>query len=230
MGLTVELRQPFQHHRAGRHVDPECKRLGREHGLDQAADEQFFDRLLEYRDEPGVMGRDAAAQAFAPLPVLQHLEILARHGRGALVDDGVDLGALAVVGEPQPGVHTLLHGRIAPGPAEHEGDRRQQAVAVQARDDVGTRLRSPVAQPARAAAPVVRAGIEVAHPLLHVAGQFAVDAGAVAGEQVEEPAADEHVLPQRHGPLLVHDHLGLAADRHEPLAELLGIGDGRAAG
>ena len=44
-------------------------------------------------------------------------------------------------------------------------------------------------------------------------------------EQVVEPAADQHVLPQRHRPVLVHDHRGAAAHLGQPVAELLGVAD-----
>ena len=44
-------------------------------------------------------------------------------------------------------------------------------------------------------------------------------------EQVVQPAPDQHVLPQRHRPVLGDDHLGVAADRVQPVAELLGVGD-----
>ena len=47
------------------------------------------------------------------------------------------------------------------------------------------------------------------------------------GEQVVQGAADEHVLVERDGPALGDDDLHLAADRREPLAELLGVADRR---
>ena len=56
--------------------------------------------------------------------------------------------------------------------------------------------------------------------------QVGVDlAVVVVGEQVVEAAAGQHVLPQRHRPVLVDDDLGAAADLGEPVAELLGVGD-----
>ena len=47
------------------------------------------------------------------------------------------------------------------------------------------------------------------------------------GEQVEDPAADQHVLPQRHRPDLADHDPRVAADGHQPLAELLGVADRR---
>ena len=58
--------------------------------------------------------------------------------------------------------------------------------------------------------------------------QRRVDLGVfVVDEQVVQAVAGEHVLPQRHGTVLVDDHGGVAAYLLEPLAELLGVADGR---
>jgi hypothetical protein len=65
--LAVPLDQLLQHHRAGRHVDAERERLGGEHRLDQALDEQLLDDLLEGRQHAGVVGGDAALQAVQPV-------------------------------------------------------------------------------------------------------------------------------------------------------------------
>ena len=67
-----------------------------------------------------------------------------------------DLGPLALVGQPQPGAQALLDGGVAAVAAEHEGDRRQQAGAVEPLDDVGARRRAvarPVPVPVAAAPP-----------------------------------------------------------------------------
>ena len=60
VGLAVEFDQPFQHHRAGRHVDSQREGLGREHRLDQPPDEQLLDGFLERGQHPGVVARDSA--------------------------------------------------------------------------------------------------------------------------------------------------------------------------
>ena len=72
--------------------------------------------------------------------------------------------------------------------------------------------------------------------VVHRADQRRVDpqpgAGRLGGrrvgpaEQVEQPAPDQHVLPQRHRPDLVDHHGQLAAHLGQPGAELLGIGHG----
>ena len=60
------------------------------------------------------------------------------------------------------------------------------------------------------------------------AARLARPAGpAVGGEQVIEAAAGQHVLPERHRPVLVDDHRGAAADLGQPVAELLRIADRR---
>ena len=47
----------------------------------------------------------------------------------------------------------------------------------------------------------------------------------VVTEQVEQPAADHHMLEQRNGPLLLEDHGRVATHRLQPLTELLGVRD-----
>ena len=62
-------------------------------------------------------------------------------------------------------------------------------------------------------------GIPLGHP-----EQLGVDPGVlVVGEQVVQPVPGQHVLPQRHRPVLIHDNLGAAADLVQPFAELLGV-------
>ena len=52
-------------------------------------------------------------------------------------------------------------------------------------------------------------------------------AGVGVVEQVEQPLAHQHVLPQRHRPVLVDHHGGVAAHGLDPAAELLGVADRR---
>ncbi|CFJ02915.1 Uncharacterised protein [Mycobacterium tuberculosis] len=62
-----------------------------------------------------------------------------------------------------------------------------------------------------------------------VAQQLAVDLGLPFGfadpviEQVEHALAHQDVLPQRHRPMLVDHHRGVAPHRLDPTAELLGV-------
>jgi hypothetical protein len=225
MCLTVELRQPLQHYRAGRHVDAQRQRLGGEHGADEAAYEQFLDGLLERRDQPSVVRCDAAAQRVAPFPVAEHLEVLRCDAGRLLVDDAVDLVALVLVGEPHARIHALPDCRVAADPAEDEGDRRQQSLGIEPGDDVRP-VRRPPASTGSGAAPAGNR-IGVARAVGDVPQQRAVHGGTVRAEEVEHPRPDEHVLPERDRSLLVHDHLGLAAYGDQPLAELLGVGHRR---
>src|SRR5206468_7282347 len=97
------------------------------------------------------------------------------------------------------GAQALLDGGVAAGPAEEEQDRRQQALPVEPFDDVGA-ARGEVAPAAAAPAALVPA--DAAQHLAGVAEQLGVY--LVLGgrlrvvEQVEHPAADQHVLPQRY--------------------------------
>ncbi|CKS57785.1 Uncharacterised protein [Mycobacterium tuberculosis] len=58
--LTVELHQPLQHHRAGRHVDTERQSLGGEYSLDQTGGEQLLHRVPEGRQHARVVGGQTA--------------------------------------------------------------------------------------------------------------------------------------------------------------------------
>ena len=61
--LTVELDQPFQHHRAGGHVDAQSQCLRGEYGFYQSVGEQLFDGVPKHRQQPGVMCRQPAQQS-----------------------------------------------------------------------------------------------------------------------------------------------------------------------
>ena len=67
-----------------------------------------------------------------------------------------------------------------------------------------------------------RSSSRVAAHQLGVDLQLAVGT-RVEREQVEQPVADHHVLPQRHRPVLVDDDAGVAAHGDQPVAELLGV-------
>ena len=64
-----------------------------------------------------------------------------------------------------------------------------------------------------------------------VAGEFRIDEMRAAGgsglgrivEEVEESLAHQHVLPQRHRPVLIDHHGGVAAHGLDPAAELFGV-------
>ena len=127
-------------------------------------------------------------------------------------------------GQPQARHQALLDRRVAAGPAEDERDRGQQPAGVQPRDHVGpVGRREPARPPSASAGPARGLALDPGVPLGHPE-QLGVDPGVlVVGEQVVQPVPGQHVLPQRHRPLLVHDDRRAAADLIQPLAELLGV-------
>ncbi|GAA3110601.1 hypothetical protein GCM10020254_65850 [Streptomyces goshikiensis] len=245
MLLAVPLDQLLQDHRARGHVDAQRQRLGREHGLDQAPDEELLHDLLEGRQHAGVVRGDAPLQAFEPFVVPEDVQVLGGDGGGPLLDDTAHLQARFLVVEPQARVQALLDGGLATGAAEDEVDGGQQVVVVEAGDHLGTARRPDPAARAPLALAVGLADHLAAPPVLRVvraavllarhAQQIGVDlpaggaAAAVVGlllEEVVHPPAGHDVLPQRYGPLLGDDHVGVAADGVQPVAELLRVGHG----
>ena len=130
----------------------------------------------------------------------------------------------------RPGGQALLDGGVAAGPAEDERDRGEQARRVEPVDDLRAVRRRVPSRPvaARAAGAPPMTAVRLADLLApRQPHQVGVDlAVVIVGEQVVEPAARHHVLPERYRAVLVHDDLGAAADLGEPVAELLCVGDG----
>jgi hypothetical protein len=114
---------------------------------------------------------------------------------------------------------------------------REKMNAIQGGDHIGTRGRTVQTRAAGPATPA--AGLPVRQPVGFAAvgdvpQQFRVHPVGAAGlcrgvivEQVEQPLTHEHVLPQRHRPVLVDNHRGVAAHGLDPAAELLGVADRR---
>ena len=128
VGLAVPLVELLEHHGPRGHVDAEGEGLGGEHRLDQARGEQLLDDLLEDRQQPGVVGGDAAAQREHPVVVAEDGQVLVGEVGGAPGRDVLDDPRLVGRGQPQARGQALLHGGVAAGPAEDEGDRGQQAL------------------------------------------------------------------------------------------------------
>ncbi len=99
--FAVEFHQPFQHHRAGRHVDAERQRFGGEHRLDQPCGEQLLDRVPEHRQHAGVVGGDTAQQPFPPLVVAEHRQVGILQVAAAMFDHLGDLRPVLLGGQPQ---------------------------------------------------------------------------------------------------------------------------------
>ena len=174
----------------------------------------------------------APLQAVEPLPVAEHGQVLAGDGGDPGLHHPADLGAFVRGGEAQPGGEALLHRGVAAGPAEDEQDGREQPLPVEPVDDVRAHRATPAgtAPPAAGAGAAALAQFQAAHRVAGVAQQLGVHVVLAGGvgvvEQVEHPLADEHVLPQRHRPVLGDHHRGLAAHGDQPVRELLGVGDG----
>ena len=236
--LAVEFLELLEDHRAGGHVHAEREGLGREHDLQQLLLEQLLHDLLERRQHARVVRGDAALEPFEPFPVAQHRKILVAEHDGARFDDRADLAAFVRVGEPDAGTQHLAHGLIAPGSREDEHDRRQQVLSLQECHDVGA-IDAALPLPALVEATPVAPASALARP---AGDRASADAGELLElgvhpvrrrlprrvEQVEQLRLDEHVLLERHGPLFGDDHVGVAAHRLQPVAELLGVRDGRA--
>ena len=229
--LAVPLVELLDDHGPGRHVDAECQRLRREHRPDQPGGEQFLDDFLEGGQHPGMMGRDPAPQPVQPFAVAQNDQVLGGYFGRAALSGLLDQVRLFRRGQPQARGQALLHCRVTAGPAEDERDRGQQPGGVQAGDHVGPVGRREPARPAAApAGPAWRLALDPG-VALRDPQQLGIDPGmVVVGEQVVEPVPGQHVLPQRHGPVLVHDHRRPAADLIKPVAELLGVAHGRGQG
>ena len=250
VGLTVVLDQLLDDHGAGRHVDAQRQRLGGEDHLDQALGEALFDDRLEGRQQAGVVGGDAATEGLDEGVPVERVPVGGGQATRMPVGDLEQPAALGAGGQPQPRAEQLADRLVAAGPAEDEEDRRQQAA-------FGERLDRPIAaRRGDGAGPALTAGVALldlaAYPSspglatvvthrpglgLGELGQLGVDppgstsqwqrGGCVPLEEVVEPAADEHVLVERHRAAFADDDLDLAAHLVEPFTEFLGVADGR---
>ncbi len=235
--VAVPLDQLLDHHRPRGHVDPQRQRLGREHDPAPPRGEELLDALLERRQHPGVVRGDAAGQPLDEVVVAEDEEVGVRDVGAPLLDERADLVGLLRCGQPEVHREALLHRGVAPHPAEDEVDRREERGLVELVDDLepgrqptarrGTTAAAPGLPAVAGPGPVVAAGdLEQAGVHLRLRPG---EAGPVR-EQVHQPPADHDVLVERHRPLLLDHGRRGAAHRAEPLAELLGVGDGRAQG
>ena len=252
VGLTVPLGELLDHHGARGHVDAQRQGLGGEDDLAQPADVELLHDLLEGRQHPCVVGRDAAREPVEEVVVAQDVQVVGVEVLGGVLDEGEDLVALLGRGEPHPGGEALGDRGVAADPAEDEDDRGQQAVALEPGDHVGSAghphpapvagLRPRLGPRATSAASVARRSA-IAHPggrpvITRDLQQLVVDGGSLldeagrgvdvgGGEEVEQPSADHDVLEQRHRAPLLDDRGGVATHGLQPLAELLGVGHRR---
>ncbi len=108
------------------------------------------------------MGGDPGAEAVAPHGELQRVEVPVRQLRHVVVDDLVDADPLLGRGQRRPGPGHLPGRVVTAGPAEDEEDGGQEAVLVEAVDQVGPLGGEPAVPgpAARAAAAADPLGVE----------------------------------------------------------------------
>ena len=147
--LAVELDEPLEDDRARRHVDPEGQGLGREDRADPPVGEEASTISRKVGSIAGVVGAVAAREPLDEVPVAEDGEVLVgQRGDPLLHEPAVPGPAGGLVDEPGVLCEQLGDGRVAADPAEDEGDRREQPVAVEPLDDVAP-ARSPTRTTAR---------------------------------------------------------------------------------
>ena len=186
------------------------------------------------------MGGQPPQQALPPLVVVQHRQIGVGQIGAPAVDHLGDPRAIGVGGQPQGAAQALFDRGVAAGPRENEGDGRQQPLAVQRGDDVGARRWAIQTGPAMPTTRTTPSRLPVDQPIGlaamgDVTDQFGVHpvpstrslSPAVVVEQVEQPLAHQHVLPERDRSVLVDHDGGVTAHGLDPATELLGVADRR---
>ena len=236
MGLAIELDHLLQHDRARRHVDAQRKRFGGEDHLDQTAYKELLDDVLKRWQQTCVVGGKATHPSGAQLFEVEHFKVFAGNAFHAVVDNLLDLGALLRSRQFLAGTQALEQCAVAAGAGKDEHDRGQHVLALQYGDD----LRAPNRTHFVLAASTATAGtrteptalLEISAPLIGVAGLDTLDSvleGAVHPtvharfKQREHLAPHHHVLAKRNRAVLRDDHLCMAANGRQPLAELLGV-------
>ncbi len=241
VGLAVPLDELLEHDRAGRHVDAERERLGREHRLDQPAREELLDDLLEGRQQPGVVRGEPALEALEPLPVARgprgprrgcRRTAPRRRARISSRSSGVvrrtphDRHCWTAASQPARLKMKMIAGSSparsscsttsarlgVPRPGRPRGGRRPRPRWLRT-----IRLSS---RDRRRSSGLTRAGPGTTRPSAAVIGVSSANRSYIRWP-------DHHVLPQRHRAVLGDDHLGVAAHGVEPVAELLGVADRR---
>ncbi len=114
--LPLELPQVLDHDGLRRHVDAEGEGLGGEHDADQPLGEQRLHGLLEHREHPRVMGRDAGGEPLEERPESERLQIVLVDPGGTLLGELADPLPLVLRGQADPAVEHPLHAAVAPRP------------------------------------------------------------------------------------------------------------------
>jgi hypothetical protein len=99
---------------------------------------KFFHNLFERREQAGVVGGDTPLEAFEPLPVAEHAQILIKQGSTALVNNLSNLFTLGCIGQSHTGLDALSHGLVTTGAAENEEYRGQKLTLAEHVDHIGS--------------------------------------------------------------------------------------------
>ena len=174
--------------------------------------------------------RHAALEAFEPLVVAEHPEVVVVERLHPALDDLADGGALGGVGEADAVAYDLVHRVVAGGAAEDEDDGRQHLAPAELLDHLGAPRRAegqarspppplPVGRPASLQRP--------AHRLVD-AQALAAGLPVVVQEGAEQrlfvlPSVDGEVVPEHDRALPLHDDRRVPAHRAQPAAELVGV-------
>ena len=218
VAFPVELAEPFDHDRLGRHVDADRQRLGREDDLEDAQVEALLDGLAERRDHAGMMRCDTRLERRQPAVVAEHVEVLVAERHGATLRDRADEGALLGGGQPHPGIEQASCGLVAAVPAEDEVDRREQPLGVEAFDGLEPAGRD---EPGAASSAV---GLSL--PVLVGIEAVTLRIGPAVDQQRHQvvllgaAVTDEHQRVEADRPLVLDDGLGGATERGDPLPQL----------
>jgi hypothetical protein len=233
VSFALELPQVLDHDGARRHVDPERQRLGREHELDEPLLEQLLDGLLEHRQHPGVVRRDAGGERVDEVVEPERDEVVVIHPGRAHLRELPDPVGLVRLGQPDARLHHPRDAPVAAGAAEHEVDRGEQALVGEDLDDLLTpwdvHAAVPLARTGSALmlqAPAPPADVRpVPHLLAVERHDVRVGDGLAALVDVHrvQVVPDQVVVLERDRALLLDHDPRRAAERPDPLAELLRV-------
>ena len=185
--------------------------------LHQAADEQLLDGLLERRQQPGVVRGDPPLQRLAPLPVAQHAQVGLRQVAGARArrPGGSRRPRPSVVSRSPARTHwataasqpARLKMKVIAGSSPSRSSRSSTVIRDGGRKPT-RRRRRPRRGCGRARSQTAVADCRSSSRVARTSSGSTCSSPSRPGvqrEQVEQPVADHHVLPQRHRPVLVDD-------------------------
>ncbi len=179
-----------------------------------------------------MVGRHAPFQPLEPLVVPEDTQVLVAERLDAALGDLPDGGTLLRVGQADPVAQDLAHRVVARGAAEDEDDGGQHLALPQLLDHLGAQG-GPVGQARSPSArlPVDRPALQGTTDRLVDAESFAAGPAVVVQQWEQDgllvlPPVDGEMVAEHDRPLALDDHRGVAPDRAQPPAELVGVVDG----